>query len=700
MADGRNGRVIFLKCIMLLVGVVFIMQLFNLQVIHGEEYKEQAQNRTLRKTQFVAPRGEILDRYGEVLATNREGYNIMIYRNKLESEEKNEMILKLIEIFNKWEITYRDTYPLKYENETLVFDSETKEKSFRKSNKFAEETIDEILSFYTNRYDISDKYTLEQKRNIIAIRYDLERSGYSTYTAYEIATDVSKEVILEITERSNEFPGVSIEEQPIRYYPNNNLASHILGYIGKISPEEYSELKEEGYFINDNIGQDGIENIMEARLRGSNVTKSIEIDEYGRYIITNNNNEIITGDQVYLTIDAKLQEVAENSLEEVINKIATGYFADGSTQAKSGSVIAIDVNTGEILAMASYPDYDPNLFVKGISNKDWKELNNETRPMFNRNILGLYSPGSIYKMVVAVAALETDTIGTNTLIKDEGVYKKYPDYQPKCWVWTPATQRTHGEINVSGAIQYSCNYFFYAISEMVGIDKIEEYTKLFGLGQKTGIELPGEKAGIVAGKTYASQIGEKWMPGDTLSAAIGQSKNSFTPIQIARYIAILANGGKRVEPHIIKSVITSEGKMLDDEELQKYLDNVLSREEDKLPEDLNISDSTLKAIFSGMESVTGDSGGTAYNTFKDFGVKVAGKTGTVQVGGGKADNAWFLGFAPYDNPEIAICAVIEQGSHGTYTASIVKAILEEYFALKQENENVDTNTVVNNNQML
>lgn len=700
MADNRNGRIIFLKCVMLLVGVVFIMQLFNLQVIHGEEYREQAQNRTLRKTQFVAPRGEILDRYGEVLATNREGYNIMIYRSKLESEERNEMILKLINIFNKWEITYRDTFPIKYENNALVFENESKERSFRKTNKFEDKTIDEILAYYVEKYDIQPEYTVEQKRNVIAIRYDLERSGYSTYTAYEIATDVSKEVIVEIEERSNEFPGVSIEEQPIRYYPNKTLASHILGYIGKISPEEYAELKSEGYFMNDNIGQDGIESVMEPNLRGSNATKSIEIDEYGRYIITNNNSEIITGDQVYLTIDAKLQEVAENSLEDVINKIATGHFADGSTQAKSGAVIAIDVNTGEILAMASYPDYDPNLFVKGISTKDWKELNNETRPMFNRNILGLYSPGSIYKMVVAVAALETDTIGTNTIIKDEGRYTKYPDYQPKCWVWTPSTQRTHGDINVSGAIQYSCNYFFYAVSEMIGIDKIEEYTKLFGLGAKTGIELPGEKTGIVAGRTYANKIGEKWMPGDTLSAAIGQSKNSFTPIQIARYIAILANGGKRIEPHIIKSVITSEGKVIDNDELQEYLDEKLGREEDTLPEDLNISKSTLDAIFAGMESVTGDSGGTAYNTFKDFGVKVAGKTGTVQVGGNKADNAWFLGFAPYDNPEIAICSVIEQGSHGTYTASIVKAILEEYFALKQENENIDTNTVVNNNQMM
>ena len=189
------------------------------------------------------------------------------------------------------------------------------------------------------------------------------------------------------------------------------------------------------------------------------------------------------------------------------------------------------------------------------------------------------------------------------------------------------------------------------------------------------------------------------MPGDTLSAAIGQSKNSFTPIQIARYIAILANGGKRIEPHLIKSVVTATGEVIEKEELDKYLDETLGRKDDKLPNDLNLKDSTLKSVFEGMESVTGDSGGTAYNTFKDFGVKVGGKTGTVQVGGGKADNAWFLGFAPYDNPEIAICAVIEHGSHGTYTASIVKAILEEYFALKSESENIDTQVIVPNNQM-
>jgi len=531
------------------------------------------------------------------------------------------------------------------------------------------------------------------------MRYELELSGYSSYTAYEVATDVGKEVISELTERSDEFPGVAIEIQPIRTYPNNNLASHILGYIGKISPEKYAELKENGYLMNDNIGKDGIENVMEKYLKGKNATQKIDVDELGRYVVTGNNSEAIAGAQVYLTIDSKLQEVTEKALKDNIEKIAAGEYKDGSQQAKSGAVVAIDVKTGEILAMASYPDYDPNVFVRGVSNDEWKELNNESKPMFNRNILGLYSPGSIYKMVVAVAAMEEGVIDKNTIIKDEGVYKKYSNPQPKCWVWSPITQKTHGEINVADAIKYSCNYFFYQVSEELGIEKIEKYSKLFGLGEKTGIELPGEKKGIVAGKTYAESVNKTWLPGHTLSASIGQSDNTFTPIQIARYIAVLANGGTRIKPHIIKNVINSDGTEVSNEELEKYFEEILGvTTDDEYPENLNISETTLEEVFKGMESVTGDSGGTAYSTFKDFPIKVAGKTGTVQVGN-KDDNAWFLGFAPYDDPEIAICAVIEQGAHGTYTAPIIKSILEEYFVIKEASENINTNIVLANNEL-
>jgi len=700
MNENRDIRVLVLSGIMIIVGLVFSIQLFNLQVINGEEYRLEAQKRIVRKRQVVAPRGEILDRYGEILATNREGFNIMLYRTSLENDERNEMLLKLINVLNKWETSYRDTFPIITNPIDFNLDDDSSISKWKKRNNFNEDdTAELILNEYIKKYKVDDKYTLNEKREIVAMRYELEMSGYSSYTAYEVATDVGKEVISEITERSDEFPGIAVEIQPIRTYPNNNLASHILGYIGKISPEKYSELKDIGYSMNDNIGKDGIESVMEPYLKGKNASQRIDVDELGRYVVTSNTTEAVAGAQVYLTIDSKLQEVTEKALKENIEKIASGAYAEGSEQAKSGAVVAIDVNTGEILAMASYPDYDPNVFVKGVSNTEWKELNNDSKPMFNRNILGLYSPGSIYKMVVAVAAMETGVIDENTIIKDEGIYTKYTTPQPKCWVWSPSTQKTHGNINVADAIKYSCNYFFYKVGEDVGIENIEKYAKLFGLGEKTGIELPGEKKGIVAGKTYTESINKKWMPGYTLSASIGQSDNTFTPIQIARYIAILSNGGKRIKPHIIKGVINSDGIEIDAEELKLYFNDTLGiTTDDEYPENINLDKTTLEEIFKGMESVTGDSGGTAYSTFKDFPIKVAGKTGTVQVGN-KDDNAWFLGFAPYDNPEIAICAVIEQGSHGTYTAPIIKSILEEYFVIKEESENINTNMILTNNEM-
>lgn len=696
----KNIRVIILDVIMGLVGCVFIIQLFNLQIVHGEEYREESQNRVLRQMQVTAPRGEILDRYGEILATNREGYNVLLYKIKMTDEERNTQVLKLAKILKENEVNYRDTFPIELEPLRFEFDSESDELKWKKKNNINESaTCEEVMNIYIEKYEISSNYTLEETRMIIGIRYELQQSGYSAFKPYELATDVSKEVIAKIAEINDELLGVAIEEQPIRTYPNKSLASHILGYIGKISPEKYSELKNEGYSINDNIGKDGIESVMEKYLKGKNSSQKIEVDAIGRYTMDVSSLDVQAGAQVYLTIDSKLQAVTEKSLKENIEKIASGYYTDGSSEAKSGAVIAIDVNTGEILAMASYPDYDPNLFVKGISNADWKALNNDSKPMFNRNILGLYSPGSIYKMVVAVAALEEGIIDADTKILDEGRYTKYSTPQPKCWIWSPATGRTHGNINVSEAIKHSCNYFFYAVSEMVTIEKIEEYASLFGLGEKTGIELPGEKKGIIAGKSYAENQNRKWMAGETLSAAIGQSANSFTPIEIARYIAILANGGTRIEPHIIKNVIASDGTEIDKAELDKYIADKLGITESDLPDKIDLKESTLTEIYKGMESVTGDAGGTAYNMFKDFPIKVAGKTGTVQVGGNKADNAWFLGFAPYDNPEIAICAVIEQGAHGNYTAPIIRDILEEYFVLKEEAEDIDTEVVITDNKM-
>ena len=694
-------RIFILNLIMVLGGVILVAQLFNLQIVQGSSYRAQSEKRVLRQTTVSAPRGEMLDRHGAILATNRDGYNVLLYKQSMSTKERNEFILRLAKLLKSKNTVYRDTFPISVLDDELTFefDSDAAEKRWKKNNKFSENaTCEEVINSYIKKYELGN-YSLEDARAIIGIRYELDRVGYSSLKPYELATDVSMEVVAELEERESEFPGVSVEIQPIRTYPNNNLASHILGYIGKISSDKYEELKDEGYSNDDNIGKDGVESLMERFLRGKNSLQKVEISASGKY----KNTESIDGQvgaQVYLTIDAKLQKVAEEALATTIYNIANGKYTDGSSEAQSGAVVAIDVKNGEILAMASYPDYDPNLFVKGISNENWKKLNTSTKPMFNRNIMGLYSPGSIFKMVVAVAALEEGAITPSTTYLDEGVYTKYKSPQPKCWIWG-SSGRTHGEVNVSDAIKTSCNYFFYKVSELIGIDTIEKYTKAFGLGSKTGIELPGEKEGIVAGRTYKEgKLHQEWLVGETLSAAIGQSYHSFTPVQIAKYAAILANGGKKVTPHIIKNVITSDGRSLTREEIQAYVSNELNYDYSNEEGNLNISKKTLDAVYEGMESVTGDAGGTAYNTFKNFPIKVAGKTGSVQVSGSKADNAWFIGFAPFDDPEIAICALVEHGVHGTYTAPIIVAILEEYFGLKEEIGNIDINAAINENGMM
>jgi len=696
-------RIFILNLCMILGGIILIIQLFDLQIVKGSDYREQAEKRTSKQVTVVAPRGEILDRHGDIFATNRDGYNVLMYKQDMTTSERNELILNLVNLLIEKNVVYRDTFPISFIDDEVVFALETEDevKKWKKRYKFNESmTALEIFEDYKKDYKL-EKYSNEDSRKIIGIRYELERVGYSTFKPYEVATDISKEVVAALEERFNEFPGVTVEIQPIRTYPNGNLASHVLGYISKITSEKYEELKDEGYSTTDNIGRSGIESVMERFLRGKNSLQKIEVSASGKYSYSQAEGTE-AGAQVYLTLDAELQKVAENALKTTIYDIANGKYADGSTEAQSGAVVAIDVKTGEILAMASFPDYDPNLFVKGISNEEWSKLNTETKPMFNRNIMGLYSPGSIFKMVVAIAALEEGAITPNTIIVDEGVYKKYKSPQPRCWIWG-SSGRTHGPVNVSDAIKTSCNYFFYTVGEAIGIDRIEEYSRKFGLGEKTGIELEGEKTGIIASRGYVEAREKRaWKVGETLSASIGQSYHSFTPIQIARYAAILANGGKRVRPHLIKSVVTQDGTILGRNEIEMYVGNELGYDysDDNIPEDLDISQETLEAVFSGMESVTGDSSGTAYNIFKNFPIKVGGKTGSVQVSGTNADNAWFIGFAPYDEPEIAICALVENGVHGAYTASIVLDVLREYFGLKESVEDISINAIVNDNTMM
>ena len=472
---------------------------------------------------------------------------------------------------------------------------------------------------------------------------------------------------------------------PKRYYPNGNLLSHTIGYVSKISSTEYEKKKEQGYNVNSVIGKAGIEQSFEKYLRGNDGVIKEETDTLGNVSSQTETTEAKSGDNVTLTIDYRLQKVAEESLLNTINGLQNGTLVGKKfSDANAGAVVVLDVDSGEVLASASYPTYDINSLIGGISIKDWNALqNNSLHPMVNRVVSGIYSPGSTFKMLVGMAGLMNGKITVDEKYYDPGIYPY--GYHPKCWLYTDR-HMTHGWINIEGAIKGSCNCYFYEVGRRIGISEIVKYAKLFGLGQKTGIELSGEAAGTIAGADDKSEDGLKspWYLGDTLSAAIGQSGSSYTPIQLANYIATIANGGKLNKVSLIKSVdneVAGTSESLAD--INKYTSEYTGVNFEE--KDLNINSEYIDAIKKGMLSVTSETGGTSYIVFKNSDIQVAGKTGTAQVPNGN-NNGIFVGFAPYDNPKIAVVAVIQHGGEGTYTANVVKPIMEEYFNIDKESK--------------
>ena len=335
--------------------------------------------------------------------------------------------------------------------------------------------------------------------------------------------------------------------------------------------------------------------------------------------------------------------------------------AKSGGDANTGAAVVLDVNNGDVLAMATYPTYNPSLF-----NEQYSQLlKNPHKPMWNRAIGGTYPPGSTFKMLTSIAALESGVITPNTYINDEGVYRFYQDYQPACWLWRQ-NHTTHGSLNVSGALAHSCNYFYYEVGRLTGINTMNDYAKRFGLGELTGIELTGEESrGRLAGpEDRTRQNAGQWRGGDTLQAAIGQSENLFTPIQLANYIATIANGGTRYKPHIIKSV-------------RSAIDNkVLMQTESEIIDIVELKTENLLAVKQGMLDVTEN--GTAQSAFRGYEIKVGGKTGSAQVPTG-SDNAVFVAFAPYDKPQLAIAVIVEHGNKGSDVTPIVKAVFDNYF---------------------
>lgn len=672
-----NLRYNIITILVYIVGIVLIVQLFNLQIVNGKEYRETSNTRLSRETVVKAARGSIKDRTGNLLVTTKMGFNVDLYKTKIDTATLNKTILNTIRILESNKDKYINNLPIKVNPFEFENQDEETQKKWKKENDINENaTAEECFYSLKKEYKIEQE-DIEEAYKIMIVRYEIARNGYSSIRPVTIAKDVSRASAVKLGEQSIYFPGISATTEPLVSYPSGSLASHILGYVGNITQAELDG-REDTYGINDVIGKVGIQYVFEEYLRGQNGIKQLDMSVDGNITDEYITKEAVAGSDVILTIDANLQAVTEKALANNIKKIASGGFSKTS-EAKAGAAVVMNVKTGEILAMASYPDYEPELFVNGISQKKLDEYNKGDN-IFNRAISGVYAPGSTFKMITAIAGLETGAITPTEKINDVGVYKKA--HEPACWIWN-SYGMTHGWLNVTDAIIHSCNYFFYEVGYRVTIDNIAKYAKYYGLGQKTNVELPMEEEGVVATRDKAKERGDEWQIGETLSAAIGQSYNSYTPIQMAKYISILANGGKPIDVSIVKSVIDVNGNQIPKEEITKFVNAKLGLEKQE-KEDLNIKKENLEAVLKGMKGVTSEEGGTAYSTFADFNIELGGKTGSAQTDVNGKVNGWFVGFAPYDEPEVAVVVLVENAGSGSYTAEVARDILQEYFGMNME----------------
>ena len=669
-----------ISTIVYLIGIIIFIQLFNLQIVNGSEYRETSNTKLTREAKIEAARGSILDRTGNVLVSTEMDFSLEMYKTKVEDDLLNHSILLMTTILENNGDTYIDKFPISIEPFQFNFGSDEELSNWKAKYKIPE-TASAEEAFYLMR----DKYGIKTDdikdiRKILAIRYSITVGGYSTTKSMQISDTISRASAVQLQERSEELTGVNIVTEPIRKYHTGNMASHIIGYMGRISESDKKELEEKGddydYKTTDKIGKTGIEKVFEEYLRGKDGIKQIDMSVDGTITGEYTAQEAIGGSDIVLTIDSNLQKITENALATNIEKIRAGGFSQ-VYNAKGGAVVVTNVNTGEILAMASYPDYEPGLFYDGISTQKYNEyVNNPLKPLLNRTIQSPYAPGSTFKMVTAIAALETGVTNPTERINDNGPYPAA--HRPACWYYNDYG-RGHGYLNVSGAIEKSCNYFFYEVSNRMGIDNLAMYASYFGLGRKTGIELYNEKSGKLANRSITESKGEAWTVGDTLVAAIGQGYNNFTPVQMAKYISMVANGGHKIDLKVVKNIMNSDGTQAPESEIREFVNKKLGLPNDDTQE-LQISPETISAVLGGMKSVTTDEGGTAYSVFSDFNIVVGGKTGSAETTTGDV-NAWFVGFAPFDNPEIAVVVIVENGGHGYYTAEVVRAIIAEYFGI-------------------
>lgn len=791
-------------CLFIALGV----HLFKLQIIEGEYHQSKVNTNILRELPISAPRGTIYDRYGRPLAVNKLAMSIKLDPS-IDVENQDEVLLNLIKLLEKNDEKMIDDFPLSVDkpfefqsskNEELnlkveIFKIKKDELTNKQKNMNGEEFFKELKSFF----EIDSKLNDKDARRLISLKYALYQKRYRKYQPITIATDIKNKTIAQLEENYEDYPGFYIDVESVRYYPEGDLVSHILGYTGKITEEQYETLKEQGYAPDDTVGIIGIEKEMELYLRGEEGTISVEVDPLGQRKEVHNTVDAVPGGKVFLTLDVGFQKKVEDILvgklrdiilsrieksptksetpfyiqdlisglvktntisiekimeapvgtsqndiaqkikdtiennedkenaskdeitlskelllemiedksitsktfisvmieqgiisadEDLKSKVENGNFSpiqiireriengeisphELGVDPSTGAAVVVDVHTGEVLSLVSYPSYDNNKFINGIDYEYYKKLQEDpTIPMFPRATQGRMAPGSTFKMITGIAALEEGIITPTEKINARGLYKDAGLPYARCWIYNNY-HIGHGYTDVHRALEVSCNYFFYDVSykmarinaensiEQNGLNIIKEYASKFGLDSKTGIEVP----------EYEPHLSDR----DVIRSAIGQGTHNFAPVHMARYIATLANGGTLYEFHLVDSVKSFEGNEL----LKK--EPIIQKTSEFHPENLN-------AIYKGMNLVTTGNEGTVRRFFSDFPIPVAGKTGSAQENLNRGDHAWFVGFAPYDDPQIAVAVAIPYGYSSNYPAEVFRDIVAEYFGLNNDYE--------------
>ena len=690
-----TGRLFAFGLLVVALLALCVGTLYKLQIIEGAAYYEESQNKQVSEQTVTAARGNILDRYGRVLVSNRECYNLKISDKRLfsdEVEDPNAVILQMINMVEAAGDKYTDDLPItkeppfEYTNMTdiqrMLLNAYLKDKGLDEDT-----TAVELMSYFRTRYDIAGSYNAEEMRKIASVRYAVNVRYAINTNPYVFVEDASIDLISDLMGVVGNV--VEVETSYIREY-NTQYAAHILGYVQAMSDadmEKYRPGKENStYDYDTKVGKDGVELAFENWLHGTNGKATVERTASGTVTSTIYTEDPVPGNHVYLTIDIQLQEAVERILEtgiqtlqlkrdeDNLKAVSEGRTDDVREDIQGGAIVVVDIETGEPLAIASYPTYNLSTLLE-----DYDEISStEYDPLFNRALLGAYAPGSTFKPCTAIAGLSENIINTETQILCDGVFTKYADqgYAPECWIYTQ-DHLTHGNDNVTEALKDSCNIFFYTVADNLGIRKLMEYAEDFGLGESTGIELVETTGNMANPDNHLTYDVDEWVDGDTVQTGIGQSDSLFTPLQLAEYCAAIANGGTRHSAALLKSVRSFD-----------YSRQLYQKDTEALST-VETADYNWAAVQRGMYLMANDISSSSLTVYYALGnysyngvsLPVAAKTGTSQLGEDKTNNAIFMCYAPFDDPQIAISIVVERGQSGANLSSMARNVLDAYFSL-------------------